>query len=106
MSTTENMRTKRRWPGKAAAAAMAIGFTLAASAAVAAPAVEQVDSVIAPSAQSLLKFYPSVLALSPIGAVEDQAVWLAKVQGLMASAPSWLQQNLPAAQRWEENTSD
>src|SRR5438105_3238482 len=96
------MSAKRSWTGRAAAAAMAVGLALATSAAIAAPAAEQVDSVIVPSAKSLLKFYPTTLSTSAVGAVEDRDVWLAKVQGLIANAPSWLQQNVLSSQTKQE----
>jgi len=51
----------------------------------------------APSAAALARFYPTPLATSPAGVVEDQAVWLAKVQGLVSNAPLWLQQNVLAS---------
>jgi len=40
------------------------------------------------------KFYPTALSTTPSGMVEDQAVWLAKVQGLMVGVPPMLQQSL------------
>jgi len=55
-----------------------------------------------PSAASLLRFYPTRLASTPIGASEDQEVWLAKVQGLMAGAPPLLQQSLLQSQTAQE----
>ncbi len=91
--------TKRSWRGRAAAAAMAVGLVWATNGAVAAPAVEVVDAgVIVPSANSLLRFYPSQLSSTPAGVVEDKEAWLAKVQGLMAGAPSLLQQSLLMSQ--------
>jgi hypothetical protein len=50
-----------------------------------------------PDASVLLQFYPTPLAASPVGAVEDKAVWLAKVQGLIADAPPLLQQSTLAS---------
>ncbi|MEO8739076.1 MAG: hypothetical protein ABI537_05160 [Casimicrobiaceae bacterium] len=44
-----------------------------------------------------MQFYPTPLANSPIGAVEDKAVWLAKVQGLISRAPPLLQQSILAS---------
>jgi hypothetical protein len=65
------------------------------------PAVTEQAQVV-PSAAPLLRFYPSRLASTPTGAVEDRDVWLAKVQGLMASAPPMLQQSLLQSQTpWE-----
>jgi len=55
-----------------------------------------------PSAASLLRFYPTRLASTPIGAAEDQDVWLAKVQGLMVGAPPLLQQSLLMSQTPQE----
>ena len=43
---------------------------------------------------TLLQFYPTPLATSPVGAIEDKAVWLAKVQGLIDDAPPLLQQSM------------
>ena len=45
-------------------------------------------------ASAMMKFYPMPLATSPAGVIEDRQVWLAKVQGLVADAPGWLQQNV------------
>jgi hypothetical protein len=65
------------------------------------PAVTEQAQVV-PSAAPLLRFYPSRLASTPTGAVEDRDVWLAKVQGLMAGAPPMLQQSLLQSQTpWE-----
>ncbi len=100
------MSAKRSWTGRAAAAAMAVGLALATSAAVAAPAAEQVESMIVPSAKSLLRFYPTQLSSTPAGIVEDQDVWLAKVQGLMAGAPSLLQQSILMSQTKQEFSSN
>jgi hypothetical protein len=80
---------------------MAAGLALATSAAVAAPAAE-VDRVIVPSAKSLMRFYPTQLSSTPSGVVEDQEAWTAKVQGLMAGAPSLLQQSLLMSQSKQE----
>jgi hypothetical protein len=55
-----------------------------------------------PSALPLARFYPTRLASTPIGAIEDQDVWLAKVQGLMAGAPPLLQQSLLMSQTAQE----
>ncbi len=46
---------------------------------------------------SLLQFYPTPLATSPVGAIEDKTVWLAKVQGLIEDAPPLLQQSMMAS---------
>jgi hypothetical protein len=82
---------------------MAIGLALATSVAIAA-SVAEVDGggVIVPSATSLMRFYPTQLSSTPSGIVEDQEVWLAKVQGLMAAAPSLLQQSLLMSQTKQE----
>src|SRR5450755_220198 len=48
-------------------------------------------------ATALMHFYPTPLATSPVGAVEDKAVWLAKVQGLIAAAPPLLRQSMLAS---------
>jgi hypothetical protein len=56
----------------------------------------------APSAAALLRFYPTRLASTPMGMGEDREVWLAKVQGLLASAPPLLQQSLLLSQTSQE----
>jgi hypothetical protein len=95
--------TKRSWTGRAALAAMAVGLVWATSGAIAAPAIEVVDAGVAvPSANSLLRFYPSQLSSTPAGVIEDKEVWLAKVQGLMAGSPSLLQQSLLMSQSKQE----
>ena len=52
------------------------------------------DAAGGPDASALMQFYPTPLATSPVGAIEDKAVWLAKVQGLMVGVPPLLQQSL------------
>lgn len=59
-----------------------------------------------PSAAALLRFYPTQLLSSPDGGVEDQEVWLAKVQGLMTAAPPLLQQSLLNSQTSQEFTAN
>ena len=86
-----------------AAALMAIAF--AANIAAAAPRAEVGDAAATPAvpdASVLLRFYPTRLATTPIGVVEDQQVWLAKVQGLMVGAPPLLQQSLLMSQTQQE----
>jgi hypothetical protein len=79
--------------------AAVIALAVAANMAVAQPAAAQRSVAQAvPSAAPLLRFYPTRLASTPIGAVEDQDVWLAKVQGLMAGAPPLLQHSLLMSQ--------
>jgi hypothetical protein len=79
--------------------AAVIALAVAANMAIAQPAVAQRSVAQAvPSAAPLLRFYPTRLASTPIGAVEDQDVWLAKVQGLMAGAPPLLQHSLLMSQ--------
>ena len=75
---------------------IAAGLALAANLAVATPIADDSarDAVPVPDAKVLLQFYPTALASTPGGMVEDQAVWLAKVQGLMVGAPPFLQQSL------------
>jgi len=46
---------------------------------------------------TLLQFYPTPLATSPVGAIEDKSVWLAKVQGLISAAPALLRQSTLAS---------
>ncbi len=55
------------------------------------------DPVGAPDAALLMQFYPTPLATSPVGATEDKAVWLAKLQGLIEDAPPLLQQSILAS---------
>jgi hypothetical protein len=78
--------------------AAAIALAVAANVAVAQRSAAQPM----PSAAALLRFYPTRLASTPIGAMEDQEVWLAKVQGLMAGAPPLLQQSLLMSQTARE----
>jgi len=82
-------------------------ISLVTNIAAAGPAVERADpamvpNAMVPNATVLLRFYPARLASTPIGLVEDQEVWLAKVQGLMLGAPSMLQQSLLMSQTPEE----
>ena len=85
------------------AVAVVIALAAAANVAFAQPAVAQHSAAqTVPSAAALLRFYPTQLASTPIGAVEDQEVWLAKVQGLMAGAPPLLQRSLLASQTARE----
>lgn len=94
---------ERSWKGCLVATAMSIGLALATSAVVAATAPEVVErALVAPSAKSLMRFYPAQLGSTPAGTVEDQEVWMAKVQGLMASAPSFLQQSMLNSQNKQE----
>ena len=45
----------------------------------------------------LMQFYPTPLTTSPVGALEDKDVWLAKVRGLLSDAPPLLQQSILAS---------
>jgi len=45
----------------------------------------------------LIQFYPTPLTTSPVGALEDKEMWLAKVRGLMSDAPPLLQQSILAS---------
>ncbi len=74
----------------------AVAFALCTNAAVAAQ-VPQRRARGGPDASALMAFYGVSLATSPVGAAEDKAVWMAKVQGLIAQAPAWLQQNVLAS---------
>ena len=56
-----------------------------------------VDATAGVDTTVLLQFYPTPLATSPVGAIEDKAVWLAKVQGLIAAAPPLLRQSMLAS---------
>jgi hypothetical protein len=85
------------------AVAAVIALAVPANVAVAQPAVAQRSAAQAvPSVAPLLRFYPTRLASTPIGAIEDQDVWLAKVQGLIAGAPPLLQQSLLMSQTAQE----
>ena len=55
------------------------------------------DAAGGAAVSSLIRFYPTPLATSPVGAKEDKAVWLAKVQGLIEDAPPLLQQSMLAS---------
>ena len=81
-----------------AALAMATAFVVNMSAAA--------PLQLVPSALPLAQFYPTQLASTPVGAVEEPDVWLAKVQGLLASAPSLLQQSLLASQTAQDFASN
>src|SRR5437773_10074856 len=59
------------------------------------PAIEDDRGVAGvPNAAPLARFYPTPLFSSPAGIVEEGQVWIAKVRGLVASAPSLLQHSL------------
>jgi hypothetical protein len=73
---------------------MAVALVLGATGTQAAQLSDPAATPNVPDAKVLLQFYPSALASTPNGMVEDQAVWLAKVQGLMVGAPPLLQQSL------------
>jgi hypothetical protein len=73
---------------------MAVALALGASAAGAAQQADPSATPAVPDAKVLLQFYPTALSSTPVGMVEDQAVWLAKVQGLMVGVPPMLQQSL------------
>jgi hypothetical protein len=73
---------------------LAVALVLGATGTQAAQMSDPAATPNVPDAKVLLQFYPSALASTPNGMVEDQAVWLAKVQGLMVGAPPLLQQSL------------
>jgi len=75
----------------------AAAIALCTNAAVAAQMPDDSASAGGPDASALTAFYGVSLATSPAGAVEGKAVWMAKVQGLIAQAPAWLQQNVLAS---------
>jgi len=75
----------------------AVAFALCANVAVAAQMPDGNASAGGPDASALMAFYGVSLASSPAGVTEDKAVWMAKVQGLIAQAPAWLQQNVLAS---------
>lgn len=75
----------------------AVAFALCANAAVAAQMPNDDAAPGGADASALMAFYGVSLATSPVGATEDKAVWMAKVQGLIAQAPAWLQQNVLAS---------
>jgi hypothetical protein len=85
-------------------AAVAMAVALVANMAAAAPlsVTDRVGRMPVPSAASLVRFYPTQLSSTPSGTVEDQEVWLAKVQGLIAGAPPVLQQSLLMSQTKQE----
>jgi len=88
-------------------AAFAIAWGLAATASSAPLAAsERGGAPAVPSAASLIRFYPTPVASSPISGADDQEVWLAKVQGLMAGAPPMLQQSLLMSQTAKEFVSN
>ena len=72
-----------------------VGGLTASAAAV--PSNDDPDVLAAANAATLLQFYPTPLATSPVGATEDKAVWLAKVRGLIDDAPPMLQQSMLAS---------
>ena len=73
---------------------MAAALVLGAGVAGAAQQADPAAVAAVPDATVLLQFYPTALSTTPSGMVEDQAVWLAKVQGLMVGVPPMLQQSL------------
>jgi hypothetical protein len=73
---------------------LAVALVLGATGAQAAQLADPAATPSVPDAKVLLQFYPTALSSTPAGMVEDQAVWLAKVQGLMVGAPPLLQQSL------------
>src|SRR5450631_4888656 len=75
----------------------AVAFALCTNAAIAAQVPEENTAAGGLDASALMAFYGVSLATSPVNAVEDKAVWMAKVQGLIAQAPAWLQQNVLAS---------
>ncbi len=81
-----------------AAVAIALAFAAGIAAAAPLPVMEAGGAHAVPSALPLARFYPAPLPSSPAGVVEEPQVWLAKVQGLVAAAPSVLQQSLLASQ--------
>ena len=82
------------------AIALALATNMAAAASL--PANDGDKAPAAPSAAGLVKFYPTPLSSTPIGVVEDQEVWLAKVQGLIAGAPPLLQQSMLSSRSKQE----
>ncbi|TMH28104.1 MAG: hypothetical protein E6H66_22365 [Betaproteobacteria bacterium] len=81
---------------------VAVVLALATNVAAAAALNDGDKAPAALSAATLAKFYPTPLASSPVGVIEDQAVWQAKVQGLITASPQWLQQNVLASQTRSE----
>jgi hypothetical protein len=78
-----------------AASAMLAALMASAATTTLLPAIEDGRGVAAvPNAAPLARFYPTPLFSSPAGIVEDRQVWVAKVRGLVASAPSLLQHSL------------
>jgi hypothetical protein len=95
-------RANRNSAGWVGAVAMAVALVANMAAAAPLSVMDRGAVMPVPSAASLVRFYPSQLGSTPIGAVEDQEVWLAKVQGLMAGAPTLLQQSLLMSQTKQE----
>jgi hypothetical protein len=88
-------------------AAVAIAMTFSAFVAAAPlPVMAAGGAHAVPSALPLARFYPAQLPSSPAGIVEEPQVWLAKVQGLVAAAPSVLQQSLLASQTAQDFASN
>jgi len=76
----------------------AMAFALSATSAVAISTPDGTDAVAGgPDASALMAFYGVSLSTSPAGVAEDKAVWLAKVQGLIAQAPPLFQQSTLAS---------
>jgi hypothetical protein len=76
----------------------ALTFAVCVNCSVAMPVLDNSAAVASgPDASTLMAFYSVSLATSPVGTAEDKAVWLAKVQGLIAQAPAWLQQKVLAS---------
>ena len=82
--------------------ALAASVTISASL----PAQDGDNMAAAPNAAALAQFYATPLATSPIGVTEDADVWLAKVRGLVANAPGWLQRSALASRSKLEFTAN
>ncbi len=93
MTKDNEMNTVLKWVAVAALALLAN----VAPAAAANTSDGAADAAGGSDASSLIQFYPTPLATSPVGATEDKAVWLAKVQGLIDDAPPLLQQSMLAS---------
>lgn len=86
------MMQKRQYSRFMGTTIAALGLAIATSSFAAGPQANR--EATAGQAASLMRFYPTTLASSPRGLTEEPAIWLAKVGGLINSAPQLLRQSL------------
>ena len=86
--------TKRTYIFALAALILAANVALAA---ITDTGESRIDPQVGQDATALMQFYPTPLATSPVGAIEDKDVWLAKVRSLIAAAPPLLRQSTLAS---------